>query len=143
MATSAINVQARTGNRVVIQIGGVVIGLMQNIRPNDDYGLDPVSGIGDIHVIEHVPTVARHSISASVVVLINDQLRKAGIFVENGDDALQGRVYDIIVQDKASGTVLVKYSGASYASGSIDIQKHAIVVSDANFMALDRTGTGF
>lgn len=141
MATT--NLRVRTGNRVIVSFDGKEIGLVQNLRPSDDYGLDAASGIGDIHVIEHVPTVARHSISCSALVLFTGQMREAGIAAVNGDDALKGIVFDIVVQSKDDGTVLRKYTGCSYASGSVDITKHAILVGDAQFMALDVSGTGF
>jgi hypothetical protein len=96
--------------------------------------------IGDIHVAEYVPTMARHTLSVSSMVLNKGSLREAGVIVENGDDALVGRVMDFIVYSKDDGTVLRKYMGCSYASGSTNIQKHAIVVSDAQFNALDVVG---
>lgn len=140
MATK--NVKVRTGNRVIATFDGKQVGLLQNVRLSDDYGLDPASGIGDIHVQEHVPTVARHSVSVGALVLIAGAMREAGISAINGDDALKGVVFDIVVQSKDDGAVLRKYVGCSYASGDVDIQKHAILVSNATFMALDVVGTG-
>jgi len=140
MATT--NVKTRTGNRVIIQFDGKQIGLVQSVRSNDDYGPEPASGIGDIHVAEHVPTMARHSISVSSMVLIKGAMRDAGITTENGDDALAGRVFDIVTLSKDDGTELRKYMGCSYASGDIEVQKHAIIVSNAPFNALDVSGVG-
>ena len=56
---------------------------------------------------------------------------------ERGSDRseLQCRV------DLDDGTLLRKYVGCSYASGSIDIQKHQIAVQSAQFNALDVVGT--
>jgi hypothetical protein len=145
MATApitSVNRKVRTGNTVVVQVAGIQVGLAQSVSLSDDYGLDGASGIGDIHIIEHVPTQARHSVSLSQIVLLKEQLRTAGIASLNGDDALKGIVFDFIVQDAASGAVLRKYSSCSYASGRIDIQKHQILVADAQFMALNVTGTG-
>jgi hypothetical protein len=140
MATT--NVKVRTGNRVIATIDGKQVGLLQNIRLSDDYGLEPASGIGDIHAQEHVPTVARHTVSASALVLIKGAMRELGLAAINGDDALKGIVFDIVVQSKDDGAVLRKYVGCSYGSGDIDIQKHAILVSNATFLALDVVGTG-
>lgn len=145
MATAPItstNRKVRTGNTVVVQVAGIQVGLAQSASLSDDYGLDAASGIGDIHVTEHVPTLARHSVSLSQIVLLTEQLRTAGVATLNGDDALKGVVFDFIVQDKSTGQVLRKYSGCSYASGRVDIQKHQILVADAQFMALNVTGTG-
>jgi len=134
------NQNVRTGNRVAILFDGKQIGLLQNLTPNDDYGLEPAAGIGDIHVQEYVPTLARHSLSASSMILPTKSMKEAGIAVENGDEALQGRVFDIEVYDKFSGDLLVKYTGVSYASGSVEIRANAILVSNAQFLALDRVG---
>lgn len=140
MATQNANV--RSGNRILAMFDGKQIGLVQNARASDDYGLEPASGIGDIHVQEHVPSMARHSISVSHMVLKRRSMREAGIAVENGDGALKGLVFDIVMVDKDDGEVLRKYVGCSYASGDVDVQKHAIVIGSAQFMALDVQGAG-
>lgn len=139
---ASTNVIVRSGNRIVIQFNGMDIGLVQNVRMSDDYGMEPASGIGDIHVQEHVPSVARHSLDVSKMVLIKENVRSSGIYAENGDDVLKGRVFDIVKYGKDDNDVLRKYKGCSYASGSIDVSAHRIVVSNAQFMALDVEGTG-
>lgn len=136
------NVLTRTGNRVVALLDGKQVGLMQSISAGDDYGLDAASGIGDIHVQEYVPTVARHSLSISSLVLKRNSLMSLGFVPENGDGALQGLVFDVEVYDKDDGTLLRKYTGVSYSSGSIDVTKHAIIVQSGQFMALDVSGSG-
>lgn len=135
------NQNVRTGNRVAILFDGKQIGLLQNLTPNDDYGLEPAAGIGDIHVQEYVPTLARHSLSASSMILPTKSMKEAGIAPENGDGALLGNVFDIEVYDKYTGDLLTKYTGVSYASGSAEIRANAIIVSNAQFLALDRSGT--
>ena len=139
---STKNLKARNGNRVTVKFDGKNIGLVSSLRMNDDYAPEPASGIGDIHVAEYVPTMARHTINASSVVLFSGSMREAGITGLDGDDVLEGRVFDIVVESKDDGSELRKYTGCSYASGDVDIQKHAIIVSNAVFMALDVSGTG-
>ena len=138
----SINLKARTGNRVIVKFNGLQIGLIQSVRSSDDYGLEPASGIGDIHVQEYVPTMARHSISVSSMVLFVGAMREAGITALNGDDVLQGKVFDIVVQSKDDGSELRKYVGCSFASGDVEVQKHGIIVATAQFNALDVTGFG-
>jgi hypothetical protein len=140
-ANASINLKTQTGNRVVVTMGGKRVGLVQSIRLNDDYSPDPASGIGDIHVQEYVPTMARHSLSVSKMRLFKDDLRTDGIEALNGDAVLEGKVFDITVYSKDDGTMLRKYVGCSYASGEVDITKHAIVITNAQFMALDVTGS--
>jgi hypothetical protein len=135
-----VNQNVRSGNRIVIQLDGKTVGLIQSVRMSDDYAPDAASGIGDIHVTEHVPTIARHSISVSTMVMKRATLRQLGIASENGDDALTGRVFDIVSYDKDTGEELRKYMGCTYASGDLEVNKHAIVMSSGTFMALDVSG---
>ncbi|MBK7491175.1 MAG: hypothetical protein KBF68_08485 [Nitrosomonas sp.] len=131
------NLKARSGNRIVVMFDGKQLGLIQSVRMNDDYSPEPASGIGDIHVQEYVPTMARHSLQVQSMVLNKGTLREAGITAENGDAVLQGLVFDIEVYSKDDGTLLRKYTGCSYASGDLEVTKHAIVVASGQFFALD------
>lgn len=142
MANFQQNRKVRSGNRIIATLAGQQIGLVQNIRMSDDYGPEPASGVGDIHVQEWVPTMARHTVTVSKMVLDKEKIRSSGITMENGDAVLQGLVFDIESYDKDSGELLRKYVGCSYASGDVEISKHAIVTSNATFNALDVSGTG-
>ena len=93
----------RSGNRIVVMFDGKQLGLIQSVRMNDDYSPEPASGIGDIHVQEYVPTMARHSLQVQSMVLNKGTLREAGITAENGDAVLQGLVFDIEVYSKDDG----------------------------------------
>lgn len=143
------NIKVRSGNRIRIEFGGQEVGLLQDLRGSDDYGPEPASGIGDIHVQEYVPTMARHTVTTSQAILYTETLRSAGASLENGDDALKGMVFDIVVYDKnppasvntGAGIYLRKYVGCSFASGDVEIRKHTIVMANATFQALDVVGT--
>ncbi len=136
------NLQTRSGNRIAVVFDGKQIGLIQSVSMNDDYAPEPASGIGDIHVAEYVPTMARHTLNVSSMVLNRANMRQAGISMENGDAVLQGLVFDFEVYSKDDGSLIRKYMGCSYASGSVDVQKHAIVMSSGMFNALDVSGDG-
>jgi hypothetical protein len=136
------NVRTLSGNRIRVFFDNQEVGLLQSVRKADDYAPDAASGIGDIHVQEYVPTMARHTINVSAMVLKRKNLRTAGIFAENGDAVLKGNVFDIVVSDKDSREVMRKYIGCSYASGDTDVTKHAIVVHNGIFNCLDVTGAG-
>lgn len=136
------NVKTQTGNRIRVTFDGQTVGLVQSVRMSDDYGPEAASGIGDIHAVEYVPTLARHSLSVSQMALKKDSLRSLGISVENGDAMLNGVVFDIVVFDKDDGRELRKYVGCSFASGDIDVSKHAIVQVNGSFNALDVHGMG-
>jgi hypothetical protein len=134
------NLKVRSGNRIVVVFDGKQIGMVRSVRASDDYSPEPASGIGDIHVQEYVPTMARHSLSISNLVLIRGALMASGIVPENGDAALNGLVFDLEQYDKDSGVLIRKYVGVSYASGDIDVSAHQIVVQSGQFNALDVTG---
>ena len=134
------NVKTRSGNRVVVVFDGQQLGLVRSVRANDDYAPEPASGIGDIHVQEYVPTMARHTLTVQQMVLIKGAMLEAGIAAENGDAMLQGLVFDLEVYDKDNGKLLRKYIGVSYASGDIEISAHQIVVTSGQFNALDVQG---
>lgn len=136
------NLKVRSGNRIVVMFDGIQIGLVQSVRMNDDYAPDPASGIGDIHVQEHVPTMARHALTVQAMVLIKGAMLEAGIAMENGDEVLQGLVFDVEVYSKDDGVLLRKYMSCTYASGDIEVSKHAILMQSAQLMALDVSGTG-
>lgn len=134
--------KVHSGNKIAVVFDGKQIGTLQNVSMNDDFSPEPASGIGDIHAIEYVPTMARHTVNVSTMVLKRKSLREVGIFAENGDDVLQGKVFDFEVLDKESGELLRKYISCSYASGSVEVSKHAIVMGSGVFNALDVTGLG-
>ena len=136
------NVHARTGNRFLLVMDGITIGAAQNAQLSSDYGPEPVSGIGDIHAIEYAPTMARHSVSVSQMVIKRQSLLAQGLIPENGDAALRGLVFDIVTQDKDTGEVVQKFVGCSYASGDVEINKHQISMVSGQFNALDVVGTG-
>lgn len=140
LATKNSNVQSITGNRVVVEFGGARIGLAQSVRGSDSYALEQASGIGDIHVIENVPTRANHRISVSNMVLFTGNMRDQGIATVNGDDALQGLVLDIVVYSRDSGLPLRAYKKCSYDSGTVSVEAHRILMQDGQFIALDVTG---
>lgn len=136
------NLQTRSGNRIIVTLNGKQVGLLQSLRMNDDYGLEPASGIGDIHVIEYVPSMARHNLNINAMVLNKGSLLAQGLVPENADSVLLGIVYDIVCFDKDTNVLIRKYRGCSYASGDFEVTKHAIVMQTAVFNCLNVKGTG-
>ncbi len=145
--TKLENRKVRSGNRILIEFGGQEIGLIQELRASDDYSPEPASGVGDIHVQEYVPTMARHQLQVSQAILFKESLRSAGVSLENGDDALKGLVFDITIYDKdagaepTAGSYLRKYVNCSISSCDTEVRKHAILMNNASILALDCKGT--
>jgi hypothetical protein len=156
------NLKTYSGNRITVEFDGVVVGLIQSLRLSDSYGLEDASGIGDIHVIEHVPSKAVHQVSVSNMTLFTGNMRDAGIANENGDMALRGNIFDIVIYGDSApgssdnlgaggtpeaiqattGTPVRTIIGCSFDSGEVDITAHRIVVQTGQFKALDVSGTG-
>lgn len=135
---------ARTGNIIQIELGDTTIGTIASMTANDDYGPEPVSGIGSILVFEYPPTMARHTISVEYAVLKKSSLIAAGVMPENGCERLKGLELDIVVYSKlpcgAKGAPLRKYRFCTLASGSLNVQAHRVVMSNATFNARDVEG---
>lgn len=156
------NLKTYSGNRIAVEFDNQVIGLVQSVRLSDNYGLEDASGIGDVHVIEHVPSKAVHQVSVTNMVLFAGNMRDLGIAYENGDHALRGLVFDIVVygdtlpgspdnvpeggvpvaQQAPSGGRLRTIVACSFDSGDVDITAHRIVVQTGQFKALDVIGVG-
>lgn len=134
------NLKTHSANRITAELDGKVVGLIQSIRASDSYGLEDASGIGDIHVQEHVPSKAVHTLAVSAMQLFRGNLRQAGIMTENGDAALAGMIFDICIYSKDTGNLLTKYIGCSYDSGDLSIEAHRILMASGQFKALDRQG---
>lgn len=135
------NLQVQSGNRIAVTLDGKQIGAIQSVQMSDEYGHQGVYGLGDIDPIENVPTEARYNLSAQNVILRKGAMRKAGVVPENGQSVLQGLVFDIEVFDKDTNELIRKYEGCSYTSGSIDFQRNAIVMANAQFVCLNARGT--
>jgi len=138
------NLQTRSGNRIIILLNQKQVGLIQSVRMNDDYSPEPASGIGDIHVVEWVPGMARHTLNVNAMVLNKGSLSDATVAVipDNGNAVLLGLVFQIEAFSKDDGKLVRKYMGCSYASGDLEITKHAIVMQTGVFNCLDTTSVG-
>lgn len=134
------NLLVHSGNRIIVRLDGKTVGLIQSVRASDDFAPEPASGIGNIEAQEYVPTMARHTVNVSMMTLKDKTLLSEAIAEENGGDTLRGRVFDIEIFEKNSGKLLRKYVDCKYASGDVEVTKHAIVVTNAVFMALSATG---
>jgi hypothetical protein len=139
---SRTNVVTNSGNRIVIEIDNKQVGLIQSVRPSDDYGHEPASGVGDIHVVEHVPAKAVHSIEVSNMQLFKGHMRDLNLAPENGDAVLQGLVYDIVFYSKDTNQEIRRYVSCSWVSGNVSVEAHRIVMETGSLRALDARGVG-
>ena len=141
------NLKVFTGNRVDVVLDNVIVGLCQSARLADNYALEDASGVGDVHVIEHTPTKATHTVAVTNMCLFAQSMRGLGGagYTVDGDAALQGLIFDIMVSGKMAPAVgvLRAYIGCSYDSGDVDVTAHRIIMGSGQFKALNVMGTGF
>ena len=157
------NVRVHSGNRIDVVMDGSIIGLCQSARLADSYALEDASGIGDIHVVEHVPTKAVHTVAVTNMCLFAGAVATANFlrgdaaplrgmngagYAVNGDAVMEGLVFDIVINARSVGGAGIAGEmraavDCSYDSGSIETSAHRIVMADASFKALDIRGVGF
>lgn len=123
-------------------MNGTEIGVLQDVKCTDDYAPEAISGIGDIHAQEYVPKMASHHIVANRMALRNSSLYSANVIPENGEAALEGRVFDIELYDTSTSTTepIRKYLKCSYAGGMLTVTKNAVISEQCTFKALDVSG---
>lgn len=136
------NLIAQSANRVVIEFNSQPVGLLQSVGGDENYGLEPVTQIGEIEVAEHVPTVARYSVNYSKMALIKEQMRAAGLEPENAATVLQGNVFDVVIYSKDTGKALRAWQGCSFDSGRIEVTANRVVSKNGVFRAISVSGTG-
>ena|ERR1017187_7644215 len=130
-----------TGNTIKVYINKIAIDVLTTLRMTSDYGLEPVTEIGSVNVVEYVPTVARHAVSISKFLMLAENAVQAGIITTNGTQAMLGNTFDIEIFSKATGNLMYKFINAAFTSGDVSIQANRLIVLDANFVALDASGT--
>lgn len=127
-----------TGNLIILKIGGVEIGRAQNATADTDFGLEDVSGIGDVEVQEHVNTKVTHTFTLDKFIINKKSLLEVGM-VPVSEDVLTMGVIDVeILAKDPSGiaTLIKKYESCSCANYSLRIAAHAIVGENATWRAL-------
>jgi hypothetical protein len=123
-----------TGNLVLLRIAGKVIGRAQTADFDDDFGIEPVSGIGDFEPQEHVPLRATHTITVSKFVIDRNSLQQLGI-VSTGEEILTAGVIDIEVITKDNKTVK-KVESCTCRTYRLSVNAHAIIGENATWLGL-------
>jgi len=124
-----------TGNYCLLKIQGIEIGRAQNVTADTDFGLEDVSGIGNVLVQEHVNTKIVHTLTTDKYIINKKTLLELG-YVPVSEDVLNMGVIDIELLTK-DGTLIKKYMHCSCANYSLRVTAHAIVGENATWRALD------
>lgn len=141
-----------TGNIVSLEFGGSRIGIIQSLNAQDDFGFQPVAGVGRVTAYENAPGFARFTVTTDSIFLFpkliagttsladGDNLvnfEDADIAPKIAEDILRGLVVDIVIRTKG-GRELFRYKYCSYTGGSFGIQRNAPVTRGAQFLAIDK-----
>jgi len=132
-----------SANQCSVYVAGIQIILLQDVRAEDRYPLERVSGIGSIRGMDLVPTEALYSITVSGFITRTQQAISAGVWPENADVALIGKVFavEVFSTDPASPRLLRKYTDAKVESGSFNLVSHRQMTLAMTLQALDCSGT--
>ena len=123
-----------TGNLCLLKIKGVEIGRAQNVTADSDFGLEDVSGIGNLEVVEHVNLRVVHTLTIDKFIISKKTLLEMG-FVPVSEDVLSMDVIDIEILTK-DGHLIKKYMHCSCANYSLRVSAHTIVGENATWRAL-------
>ena len=63
-----------SANSIIVLLAGQPVGFIQSLTSQDDYAPEPLSGVGDIHAHEWVPTFARYTIQVDRMCLRRSSL---------------------------------------------------------------------
>ncbi len=127
--------------------------MIQSLNTQDDFGFQPISGIGRPTAYENAPGFARFTVTVDTILLFpnlvagtadlaaGDHLvnfEDAGIAPKIGEDILLGTVVDIVVRTKSGSKELFRYKYCSYTGGNFGVQKHVPVTRSAQFLCIDK-----
>ena len=133
------NIKTHSGNKTLIRLDGKAVGLIQDLTANENYNLEAASGIGDIEVQEHVPTVASYTLTMSQMTLVDKTLISEGLHPEDAQETLEGKVFDIEMYAD-NGQLLRKYTDCTFESGDFRFAKHQITINNAVYKGLSTKG---
>lgn len=137
--------KVRTGNYALVFIDGKgPVGLCQSVRGQVGFTVQPQYEIGSINPVENVPTRAVYTVTVRKAVILSNDPYLAVIPV-NGEQALEGLVFDIEIYDKRTtgpAALLRKFEACTYDSGTVSVDANQVTFKDATFRALNVSGGG-
>lgn len=128
-------------NESRVFIGGVELNLLQDVSGEDMYGLEKISGIGDIEGKDLVPSEATYRVNIAGYVVRDQSLILAGVWPENIDKVLQGDEYTVELFSKSPPGLLKKWEKAKVESASVNVVNHRQLMMRITMQALRTNGT--
>jgi hypothetical protein len=131
--------QTLTGNIVLLRIAGEIVGRAQSADFDDDFGVEQVSGIGDLEPQEHVSMRMTHTCAINKFVISRKSLQQIGT-VPVDERILTMGVIDIEVLSK-DNKLIKKIESCTCQNYRLSVNAHAIVGENATWTGLSTTVT--
>lgn len=105
--------QTLTGNQILIQVEGRTIGRVQNMTARESFGTEPLYEVGSMLPAELVPLQWRGTLSIDKYRLKQDAVEGLGLAF--GEDVLKKNLFDVVIINKATGSIVEKFAGCVQA----------------------------
>lgn len=128
-----VRIQIQTFSGLTVSVGA---GRIQNLSADQDFGLQPVHGVGDYNPVEHAPTRFDGTLTLDTFRIRKKDLVKLGL-AALGSKVLQFPIFRIQLFDKVGRKVFRTYKGCSIGRYSERFQEGAICGENATVKFID------
>ncbi|KAA0888773.1 hypothetical protein [Oryzomonas rubra] len=154
IASAVVNTPNVTGNNIVLKIGGVAVGMAQNVTITTENDMQRLYGVGDLEAQDMVPGNIKYTFSGEILLVSNKALDQITVKKESampgypktatslvpitGSQWITDGFFDIEVLDKLRKETIGYYAHCQFERYSLRIGKHAIVVSEFSIAGMQR-----
>lgn len=131
-----------TGARARFSLNGQVIGYARNVSGGENIMYEEVNVLDNIEVEEHVPVGYSASLTASMLRIVGDTLKSAGLFPATGKNSeehlrnvllLSGNM-KATLEDTKTGKIIQEYSSVKITSYNWQLDARGIMGTDIDFV---------
>lgn len=124
-----------SGHTINIKYGSTIIGRIQGLDSDRDFGTEGVYEIGSMMPQEHVANKYTASVTCERFLVRNKALAKLG-FAAVGEEVLKKNLFTIEVVDKYTGKVERSYHGCTLSTYRESFKVNAIAGENATWQYL-------
>lgn len=129
------------GARAIFSIGGVRAGYAQNVAYSSSYSLQPMSVLGSVEIIQHIPTSYTATLTCNNFRLVGTTLRTLGLWPKLGTTA-QEHLRNLVniaeitasIEDIQTNAVIMLAEGVRIESESVSISAGNLIASDVSLV---------
>jgi hypothetical protein len=133
--STAAKQTVHSGHTVKIRVGSKVVGRMQGVDGERDFGTEGVYELGSIMPQEHVHNQYRGTVSCERFFVRNNDLAKLGM-TSVGEEVLKKDIITIEVVDNYTGKIVRSYHGCSIGNYRETFRVNSIAGENATFYYL-------